>query len=74
MNVGASKDWIQELYVKEFIKPKLLPTDFYYDKNGRMVMTEEYHKKRGKCCGNGCLHCPYEPLHERGNSNLQKSH
>ena len=74
MNVGASKDWIQELYVKEFIKPKLLPTDFYYDKNGRMVMTEEYHKKRGKCCGNGCLHCPYEPIHERGNSNLQKSH
>ena len=61
MNVGASKDWIQELYVKEFIKPKLLPTDFYYDKNGRMVMTEEYHKKRGKCCGNKCLHCPFEP-------------
>ena len=74
MTVRASKDWIQELYVKEFIKPKLLPTDFYYDKNGRMVMTEEYHKKRGKCCGNGCLHCPYEPRHERGNSNLQKSH
>jgi len=74
MNVGASKDWVQELYVKEFIKPKLLPTDFYYDKDGRMVMTEEYHKKRGKCCGNGCLHCPYEPIHERGNSKLQKSH
>lgn len=71
MNVGASKDWIQELYVKEFIKPKLLPTDFYYDKNGRMVMTEEYHKKRGKCCGNKCLHCPFEPSYEKGNTKLQ---
>jgi hypothetical protein len=73
MTVNASKDWVQELYVKEFIKPKLLPTDFYYDKDGRMVMTEEYHKRRGSCCGNGCLHCPYEPIHERGNENLQES-
>jgi hypothetical protein len=24
--------------------------------------------RRGKCCGNGCLHCPYEPRHERGNT------
>ena len=71
MNVGASKDWVQELYVKEFIKPKLLPTDFYYDKNGRMVMTEEYHKKRGKCCGNKCLHCPFEPSYEKGKTKLQ---
>jgi hypothetical protein len=37
-----------------------------------MVMTENYHMKRGKCCGNGCLHCPYEPRHERGNTNLQE--
>ena len=73
MTVNASKDWIQELYVKEFMKPKLLPTDFYYDKNGRMVMTEEYHKRRGSCCGNRCLHCPYEPKHEKGKNDLQKS-
>lgn len=73
MTVNSSKDWVQELYVKEFIKPKLLPTDFYYDKDGRMVMTEEYHKRRGSCCGNGCLNCPYEPRYERGNTNLQES-
>lgn len=24
-----------------------------------MVLTEEYHKARGYCCGNGCRHCPY---------------
>jgi hypothetical protein len=73
MTVNASKDWIQELYVKEFMKPKLLPTDFYYDRDGRMVMNESYHIKRGKCCGSGCLHCPYEPRHERGSTNLKES-
>ena len=72
MNVGASKDWIQQQYVREF-GPKLQPTEFYYDGQGRIVMTEEYHKKRGRCCGNGCLHCPYEPKHERGNKTLQES-
>ena len=51
--------------------PKLLPSDFYYDKDGRMVMTESYHKRRGRCCGNGCLHCPYEPKHERGSTKLE---
>jgi hypothetical protein len=73
MTVHSSKDWIQELFVKEFVTPKLLPSDFYYDKEGRMVMTESYHIRRGKCCGSGCLNCPYEPRHQRGTTNLQKS-
>lgn len=73
MTINASKDWVQELFVKEFMTPKLLPTDFYYDKEGRMVMTESYHIRRGKCCGSGCLHCPYEPIHQRGNTILEKS-
>ena len=72
MNVGASKDWVQQLYVREF-GPKLQPTDFYYNEQGNMVMTEEYHKRRGSCCGNGCLHCCYLPLHQKGNTNLKKS-
>ena len=71
MTVRTSKDWIQELYVKEFIRPKLLPTDFYYNIDGRMVMTESYHINRGSCCGNKCLHCPYEPRYEKGNTKLQ---
>ena len=25
-----------------------------------MVLTEKYLKERGYCCGNGCLHCPYD--------------
>ena len=73
MTVNASKDWIQQLYVREF-GPKLQPNDFYYNSEGKMVMTEEYHKRRGSCCGSGCKHCPYEPKHLKGTKELlQKS-
>lgn len=51
-------DWIQDLYYREFQKPKLLPQDFYWE-DGNMVLTEQYHLKRGSCCGSGCRHCPY---------------
>lgn len=34
--------------------------DFYYNEEGRMVLTAHYLKERGYCCGNGCLHCPYD--------------
>ncbi len=33
--------------------------DFYYNEQGYVVLTKEYHLKKGYCCGNGCLHCPY---------------
>lgn len=65
----ASKDWIQQQFVREFGN-KLLPTDFY-NKNGYRVMTESYHARRGSCCGNGCRHCSYEPRHEKGNTILK---
>jgi len=69
MIINLSKDWIYQQYVKEFGN-KLLPTDFYYNELGYKVMTESYHRRRGSCCGNGCLHCPYEPKHKKGNTNL----
>ncbi|TMP79996.1 hypothetical protein CWB73_12400 [Pseudoalteromonas phenolica] len=32
-----------------------------YDmENGLLVMSRWAHLKRGKCCGNGCRHCPYK--------------
>ena len=34
--------------------------DFYYDGTGYIVFTEHYHLEKGRCCGNGCRHCPYE--------------
>lgn len=51
---------------------KLLPSDFYYNQNGLIVMTETFHLRRGKCCSNKCLHCPYEPKHQKGNTYLVK--
>lgn len=72
MTVNASSDWVQQLYVQEINKKSPEP-DFYKDKFGNIVMTESYHLKRGRCCGSGCLHCPYEPKWERGNQNLKES-
>jgi hypothetical protein len=34
--------------------------DFYYNDQGFIVLTEKYHLEKGFCCGNGCLHCPYD--------------
>ncbi|GAO42177.1 DUF5522 domain-containing protein [Flavihumibacter petaseus] len=34
--------------------------DFYFNERGLMVLTAKYHLERGACCGNGCLHCPYD--------------
>jgi hypothetical protein len=34
-------------------------THYYFNKEGLIVLTERYHLERGYCCGNGCLHCPY---------------
>lgn len=33
--------------------------DFYWDENGLMVFTRNYHLKRGYCCKNGCKNCPW---------------
>ncbi|WP_346316741.1 DUF5522 domain-containing protein [Chitinophaga sp. YIM B06452] len=34
--------------------------DYYYNEQGYVVLTEKYHRERGYCCGNGCLHCPFD--------------
>lgn len=33
---------------------------YYINDDGYVVLTERFHLDRGYCCGNGCLHCPYE--------------
>ena len=45
---------------------------FYYNESGLMVLTEKYHLQRGYCCGNGCIHCPYnyENVYEPAKSKL----
>jgi hypothetical protein len=34
--------------------------DYYLLPDGRLVMTAAYLRRRGWCCGNGCLNCPYD--------------
>ena len=38
-------------------------TDYYFE-GGLMVLTEDYLRRRGYCCKNGCRHCPYGYLGE----------
>lgn len=33
---------------------------YYFNADGYVVLTAHYHLEKGYCCGNGCLHCPYE--------------
>ncbi len=35
--------------------------DSYQDpQTGYLVFTENFHRRRGKCCGSACRHCPFE--------------
>jgi len=34
--------------------------DYYFNDRRRLVFTESYLEKKGKCCYSGCLHCPYD--------------
>lgn len=57
----------------QLVKDKLVEAiegEDYYFENGLLVMTATYHIKRGSCCGNGCVWCPYEPRHEGGATKL----
>ncbi len=54
-------------------KPKnLLPSDFYYNDKGLVVLSESFHINRGHCCGNRCTNCPYQPKYQKGNTYLVK--
>ena len=33
---------------------------YYINADGYIVLTREYHLEQGFCCGNGCLHCPFD--------------
>jgi hypothetical protein len=51
-------------------KPAPAQPDSYFE-NGLLVYTAAYHLKRGYCCGSGCRHCPYEPRHFEGNTQVR---
>ncbi|RYY55004.1 MAG: hypothetical protein EOO09_12280 [Chitinophagaceae bacterium] len=33
---------------------------YYYNSEGLIVLTAAFHLSRGHCCGNGCIHCPFD--------------
>jgi hypothetical protein len=45
----------------------------YYLENGAIVLTERYHKKRGTCCGSGCRHCCFDPIHQKGSKIIKEN-
>lgn len=44
----------------------------YYLEKGQIILTENYLKNRGKCCGSGCRHCPFTPFHVRGSIEIKE--
>jgi len=44
----------------------------YYLEKGQIIMTERYLVKRGTCCGSGCRHCPFEPMHTKGTKEIRE--
>ena len=45
---------------------------YIINEDGRVVFTALYLIQQGKCCGNGCKNCPYDPKHTKGNLVLAK--
>ena len=37
-------------------------------------LSSETLLKLGKCCGNKCMNCPYEPKHTTGNENIHNNY
>jgi 2-iminoacetate synthase ThiH len=46
----------------------------YYKEGDRVIFTALFHLERGQCCGNGCKHCPYDPLYKKGSTNAQEKY
>ena len=41
--------------------------DWNLSKKSKLPIPTETLLKLGKCCGNKCMNCPYEPKHTPGN-------
>lgn len=49
--------------------------DYEMHPDGFRIMSAEYLKERGYCCGTGCSKCPYDPPHAfRGNEELREEY
>lgn len=41
-------------------QPRFVEGVDYLFEGGLLVMTADYLRRRGYCCGNGCRNCPYD--------------
>lgn len=53
------------------MRNSLIENKHYYLENGRVVFTALFHLERGKCCGNKCRHCPYDPEYIKGTTKIK---
>lgn len=51
---------------------KFIQGEDYYLEKGRIILTEYYLEKRTKCCGSGCRHCPFWPIHTKGSTEIKE--
>ena len=71
VEVGEATDCLcknclmQEIEKKKSKSQPLVLNEDYYIEDGRWVFTENFHKKRGHCCGSDCRHCPFEHVNVR---------
>lgn len=47
-------------------------TTYIDPSTGYQVFTEIAHRKRGKCCGSGCRHCPYSHVNVKDKDKLSR--
>lgn len=45
--------------------------DFYFNEQGLMTLTAKYLKETGRCCGNGCRHCPFSYINVKDEARRQ---
>jgi hypothetical protein len=59
--------------VQELGKPSQLieGIDFQINHRGAWIFSAWYLLRQGKCCGNGCTHCPY-PTHLKKSQSSSK--
>ena len=44
---------------------KAIENQDFYIKNGMVIFTASFLLRRGFCCNNGCLNCPYNKQKEK---------
>lgn len=60
-----------DMYDSGYSEQTVEGVDFTMSPQGFRIMTEFYLVKRGYCCSNGCLNCPYSPKAVKGNRKLR---